>query len=125
MGISHFEDIEGWQLARELAKAVYELTKQPAFSRDFGLRDQIQRASGSVMHNIAEGFDSGSNAEFVRFLRYSQRSCTEVQSQLYIARDQNYITETQFNQTYELARQTRAKVGGFIKYLSNYASTKN
>ena len=118
MGISHFEDIEGWQLARELAKAVYELTKQPAFSRDFGLRDQIQRASGSVMHNIAEGFDSGSNAEFVRFLRYSQRSCTEVQSQLYIARDQNYITETQFDQTYELARQTRAKVGGFIKYLS-------
>jgi len=116
--IERFEDIEGWQLARELARMVYSLTKGVEFSRDFGLKDQIQRAAGSVMHNIAEGFDGGSNAEFVRFLRYSQRSCTEVKSQLYVALDQQYITQPQFDDTYQLASKTHAKIGGFIKYLT-------
>ena len=70
------------------------------------------------MHNIAEGFDGGSNAEFVKFLRYSQRSCTEVKSQLYVALDQQYITQQQFDENYELAGKTHAKIGGFIKYLT-------
>ena len=87
-GIERFEDIEGWQLARELTRRVYALTHEVEFSRDFGLKDQIQRAAGSALHNIAEGFDGGSNAEFARFLRYAQRSCTEVKSQLYVALDQ-------------------------------------
>ncbi len=82
MKIERFEDIEAWQLGRQLTRLVYQATRQEGFTRDFGLKDQIQRASGSVMHNIAEGFDGGSNAEFIKFLRYSQRSCTEVQSQL-------------------------------------------
>src|SRR5688500_6775777 len=80
MTIRRFEDIESWQLARELTKRVYAVAMRGAFAKDFGLRDQITRAAGSAMHNIAEGFDGGSNPEFVRFLRYAQRSCSEVQS---------------------------------------------
>jgi four helix bundle protein len=76
MRIDRFEDIEAWQLARELSGKVYALTKKAKFARNFGLRGQIQDAAGSSMHNIAEGFDSESNSEFVRFLRYAKRSCT-------------------------------------------------
>ncbi len=97
MKITRFEDIEGWQLARELTRQVYAVAIRGMFAKDFGLRDQIIRASGSAMHNIAEGFDGGSNAEFVKFLRYSQRSCSEVQSQLYIALDQSCITPKEFD----------------------------
>jgi four helix bundle protein len=84
MPIHRFEDIEGWQAARELTRRVYAVAQSREFSKDFGLRDQITRAAGSTMHNIAEGFDGGSNAEFIKFLRCSQRSCSEVQSQLYV-----------------------------------------
>jgi four helix bundle protein len=79
------------------------------------------------MHNIAEGFDAGSNAEFVRFLRYSQRSCTEVKSQLYVALDQRYVSTDEFERLYALAEKTHAKVGGFVRYLVDHANqaTKN
>ena len=127
MTITRFEDIEGWKLARELTRTVYSATKEQAFSKDYGLRDQIQRAAGSVMHNIAEGFDAGSNAEFVRFLRYAQRSSTEVKSQLYAALEQNYITDEQFQVIYEQATQTHKRIGGFIRYLTmnKVPATKN
>lgn len=117
MKIERFEEIEGWQIGRELTKLVYSSTKRGEFSRDFGLKDQIQRAAGSVMHNIAEGFDGGSNAEFIKFLRYSQRSASEVQSQLYVALDQAYIDQDQFDDAYALAAKAKAKIGGFIAYL--------
>ena len=117
MKIERFEDIEGWQLARELTKRIYAVTKAGEFARDYGLKDQIQRAAGSVMHNIAEGFDGGSNAEFVKFLRYAQRSCTEVQSELYVALDQAYIREPEWDELYKLTAHARAKIGGFINYL--------
>lgn len=117
MPINRFEDIEAWQLGRELTRLVYGVTKQSDFMRDFGLKDQIQRASGSIMHNIAEGFDGGSNKEFIRFLRYAQRSYSEVQSELYIALDQKYIQPDQFDQLYQLSALARAKIGAFIAYL--------
>lgn len=117
MKIERFEDIESWQLARELTREVYSATKSRSFAKDGGLKDQIQRASGSIMHNIAEGFDGGSNAEFRRFLRYAQRSCSEVQSQLYVALDQAYIDQSQFDHLYHLAGQAKARIGGFIAYL--------
>jgi four helix bundle protein len=120
MGIERFEDIEAWQIGRELTKRVYGLTKTGAFSSDYGQRDQIQRASGSVMHNIAEGFDAGSNAEFVRFLRYALRSASEVQSQLYVASDLSYIDMSEFDAVYEIAAKARAKTGAFIKYLQSH-----
>ena len=126
MKITRFEDIEGWQLSRELTRSIYAVTRGTKFFRDFGLRDQIQRAAVSSMLNVAEGFDGGSNAEFVKFLRYAQRSCTEVQSALYVALDQEYISSDLFENLYGKAQIARAKIGAFIKYLlSHDARTAN
>lgn len=121
MKIGRFEEIEAWQLARELTKKAYALTGKGRFSRDYGLSRQIQNAAGSAMHNIAEGFDSDTSAEFLRFLRYAKRSCSEVQSELYIALDQKYISDAEFQEVYEHAGRTRATIRGFIKYLLNYS----
>jgi len=120
MKIERFEDIEAWQLARQLAGKVYSLTRKTDFARDLGLKGQIQDAVGSSMHNIAEGFDAESNREFIRFLRYAKRSCTEVQSELYASLDQNYITKAEFQDCYDHAARTRAAIRGFIKYLLSY-----
>lgn len=119
MKIEKFEDIEVWKLSRELTKSIYKATRYPLFAKDWGLKDQITRASGSDMHNIAEGFSSGSDAEFRRFLRYAQRSCSEVQSELYVALDQKYISNTEFDELYKQASQTQSSIGGFIKYLNS------
>ena len=124
MKIERFEEIEAWQLARKLACKVYDLTKKAKFARDFGLKRQIQDAAGSSMHNIAEGFDSETNPEFVGFLRYAKRSCTEVQSELYVALDQQYITNTEFQDVYDHAGRTRATIRGFIKYLQTYSQQR-
>ena len=118
------KDIEAWQLARELTQKVYRLTKKSGFTKDYGLKRQTQNAAGSSMHNIAEGFDSETNAEFIRFLRYAKRSCTEVQSELYVALDEVYISPNEFKDVYEKARQTRAAVHGFINYLKKYQERK-
>ena len=123
MKIEHFEDIEAWKLARELTRTVYRLTKTPGFVQDYGLKRQIQEAAGSSMHNIAEGFDAETNAEFIRFLRYAKRSCTEVQSELYVALDEEYITTVEFQDAYEQARRTRAAIRGFINYLRKYETS--
>jgi len=124
MKIERFEQIEAWQLARDLTKEIYRLTKRDRFSKDLRLKGQIQSAAGSSMHNIAEGFDSETNAEFVRFLRYAKRSCTEVQSELYVALDQEYISEPEFRDAYDHAGRTRAAIRGFIKYLLAYEKSK-
>jgi len=124
MKIERFEDIEAWQLARELTRKVYCLGRKPRFAKDYGLKRQIQDAAGSSMHNIAEGFDSETNAEFIRFLRYAKRSCSEVQSELYVALDEGYISADEFKDVYEQARRTRAAIRGFINYLKRYEDRK-
>ena len=124
MKIERFEEIEAWQLARELTRMVYALTPKTGFSKDGGLKGQIRDAAGSAMHNVTEGFDSETNVEFIRFLRYAKRSCSEVQSELYVAADEKYITPAEFNSTYEPARKTRAAVRGFINYLRKYEARK-
>lgn len=91
--IERFEDLHSWQKARKLANLVYDLTEHDNFAKDFRLRSQIQDAAGSVMHNIAEGFDAGTNPEFIRFLKIARRSASEVQSQLHLALDRKYITQ--------------------------------
>jgi four helix bundle protein len=78
MKYKRFEDLPCWQKARELCRAIWDMINQGGFEKDFGFRGQIWQASGSVMDNIAEGFDDGSTREFIRFLAYSQRSCSEV-----------------------------------------------
>ena len=103
-----------------MCQAVFDLINESKIKNDFSLRDQIWRASGSVMDNIAEGFDDGSTAEFVRFLGYSQRSCGEVQSQLYRAFDCQYINKNQFDNVCDLASETRKQIKGFRKYLRGY-----
>lgn len=125
MKIERFEDIEGWKLARELTRRVYELARRPGFDRDFALRNQICAAAGSAMHNVAEGFDAESNTEFGRFLRYAKRSCTEVQSELYVALDENYITKNEFDEAYNLSERTRAAIHGFLRYLESYEQSKS
>lgn len=115
--IKNFEELNAWQKARELAGYVYELTRQEKFSRDFGLRDQVQRAASSVMHNIAEGFESGSDPEFVRFLKMARRSAGEVQSQLYLALDVGYITEEERLRAHILAAEVKRLINGMMTYL--------
>jgi four helix bundle protein len=90
------------------------LTKKPKFALDFGLKGQFQDSAGPSMHNTAEGFDSETNPEFVRFLRYAKRSCTEVQNELYVAMDQQYMTHAEFQDVYDHAGRTRAAIRGFI-----------
>ena len=115
--IKNFEELIAWQKSRELAGYVYELTRQDKFSRDFGLRDQIQPAASSVMHNIAEGFESGSDPEFVRFLKMARRSAGEVQSQLYLALDVGYIAEDERKKAYILATEVKKLINGMMTYL--------
>ena len=122
--IERFEDLQSWQKARQLANMVYELTEHPTFIKDFRLSNQIQGAAGSVMHNIAEGFDSGTNIEFIRFLKISRRSASEVQSELYLALDRNYINQDELNKAYHLATETKKLINGLIAYLRKSNSSK-
>jgi len=117
MTYKQFEDLPCWQKARELCQMIFKLISKGQFARDYSLKDQIWRSSGSVMDNIAEGFDDGSLKEFVRFLGYSQRSCGEVQSQLYRALDCQYISQEEFQDAYNLAGECRKQIKGFRKYL--------
>ncbi len=117
MKIEKFEDIRAWQQARELTNLVYDLTEKGNFVKDYRLRDQIQGAAGSIMHNIAEGFDDGSDIEFIRFLKYARRSASEVQSETYLALDRKYITPQDFQQVYDMATTTKKSINAFIAYL--------
>jgi len=101
--VRKFEDLVVWQKARVLTNEIYKITKKPEFSKDLGLKDQIQRASVSIMSNIAEGFERGSKEEFIQFLYISRGSCGEVRTQLYVAKDQNYITDEEFQKLQKLA----------------------
>lgn len=121
--IQRFEDIKAWQEARLLTKQIYALTQRGEFNKDFGLKDQIQRAAVSSMTNIAEGFGCDSRKEFARFLGFARRSAVEVQSLLYAALDAGYINKTAFNSNYEQARKTKALIGGFIKSLEHSPKT--
>jgi four helix bundle protein len=115
--IKRFEDILAWQEARKLVKDVYQLTRDGPISKDFGLRDQIQRATVSVMANIAEGFDCDSHLEFARFLGIARRSAVEVQSLLYASLDIGYLNEESFKSLYAQVEKTKALTGGLKKSL--------
>jgi len=115
--ITRFEDLQSWQKARELTNCIYDLTRHGEFSRDIRLCSQIQNSAGSAMHNVAEGFDSGTTPEFVRFLKIARRSTSEVQSQLYLALDRANITPGELAQAYELGTQVKRLINGMIGYL--------
>lgn len=111
-GIERFEDLIAWQKARVLTRAIYEATQKNTFARDFGLAGQIQRAAVSVMSNVAEGFERGSNRDFHRFLCMAKASCAEVRSQLYVAHDIGYIQPDEFNQLLLQAQEVARVIGG-------------
>lgn len=110
--VERFEDLIAWQKARQLTADIYQVTSKGDFSKDFGLRDQIRRASVSVMSNIAEGFDRGSRGEFHQFLVVAKASCAEVRSQLYVAQDVGYINQEVFNNVSSNASELSRIIGG-------------
>ena len=117
--IQKFENIKAWQKARELTKAIYAMSNDGQFARDFGLRDQIRRASVSIMSNIAEGFGRGGNKEFIQFLSTAKGSASEVQAQLYVALDAGYINQDQFQKLYSETEATARMIAGLLRYLQN------
>ena len=115
--IKKFEDLEVWRQSRELCNEIYQLTLQENFSKDFGLKDQIRNSSGSVMDNIAEGFERRSNKELRQFLFISKGSAGEVRNMLHVAKAVDYIKEPEFKAMFELCETISKMLSGFIKSL--------
>lgn len=115
-----FEEIDAWICGRELVKMVYALAAVGLFSKDWGFRDQIQRAAVSICSNIAEGFGRRGNREFVDFLWIAKGSCAEVPSQMYHAKDLGYVSEEDFQSVYQRTAKISAELYGLIKYLNTH-----
>lgn len=120
MKVTSFEDLKVWKDSRILVSLIYKITSNSNFSRDYGLRDQIQRAAVSVMNNIAEGFERNNNKEFLKFLLYSKGSVGEVRSISYVAKDLNYISEESFNEIKSLAVDISKQLHHFRLYLKEH-----
>jgi len=118
MRIKKFEDLESWKKARELTNTVYAATATGTFTRDFGLKDQIRRASISILSNIAEGFERGGDKEFLQFLAVAKGSCGEVRAQLYVAVDQGYLSQALFEKASDKTHEIGRLISGLMKYLS-------
>lgn len=115
---TRFEEIESWKKARELTGAVYRITREPELARNYGLRDQLRRASVSIMANIAEGFGRGGNREFISFLSMARGSCAETKSHLYVAKDAAELSEADFDRLYAKATEVEGLISGLMKYLA-------
>jgi len=115
--IKNFEDIESWRKARKLTNDIYQATATGDFIRDFGLKDQIRRASVSILSNIAEGFERGGDKEFSQFLGIAKGSCGEVRAQLYVALDQGYLSQEIFKVLSAQAIEVSQLISGFMRYL--------
>ncbi len=120
--ITRFEEIEAWQKARELVREVYQCSRTGPLGKDFGLRDQIQRAAVSTMSNVAEGFGRKSDKEFGRYLDIARGSAYEVQSLLYVAKDCGYLDDHSCHNLYQLTHEAISKIAGFTNYLRNRVS---
>jgi four helix bundle protein len=114
-----FEDIEAWQNARELSKVVYQLSSRGHFAKDFSLRDQIRRASVSIMANIAEGFERDGTGEFIQFLAIAKGSAAEVLSHAYVALDQGFIRQSDLDWLIQKTSAVRSMMAALMKYLRN------
>lgn len=124
--IKSFEDLEIWQLARDICRMVYSLTQKEQFKRDFSLVDQVRRSSGSIMDNIAEGFEREGNKEFINFLSIAKGSAGETRSQIYRALDQSYISSDEFNSLKDNLIELSTKIKRLMDYLkkSDYKGNK-
>ena len=119
MKVTNFEELEIWKLARELCKFVFTITSNVPFSADFKLRDQIRASSGSVMDNIAEGFERGGNKEFFQFLSVAKGSCGETRSQGYRALDYQYINDETFEEIRNRTMSLSVKISNLMSYLKS------
>jgi four helix bundle protein len=119
-----FEELEVWQKAKELTNLVYKYSSDGAFGRDFGLRDQMRRAAVSIMSNITEGFESQTQAMFIKYLAHAKGSAGELRAQLYIARDQGYITDEEFKMILSLAEICSKQLARFIQYLESQPNVR-
>lgn len=117
--VKRFEDLEVWQQARKLATAIYQLTSNGTIVKDYELVKQMNRSVGSIMDNIAEGFDRGGKREFIQILAIARGSCAELKSQLYRALDRKHIGEEIMKQAYEQIEAITRMISGLIKYLNN------
>jgi four helix bundle protein len=122
--IRHFEDLQAWQKARELVRAVYQICSRSGLSKDFGLKDQLCRAAVAAMSNVAEGFARTSDRDFSHFLNIAKASAIEVQSLLYVALDVGCIHHDEFEKLYKLGDETVALIGGFSAYLRKHPTTR-
>ena len=125
MKVKSFEDLQVWQDTREFVKSIYEITSLENFKKDYGLKDQIQRASVSIMNNISEGYERDNTKEFINFLKYAKGSAGEVRSMLYIALDLNYISKEKFEKNYSTSLNIITQISNFRKYLKNYTLKEN
>jgi len=123
--IERFEDIEAWKEARTIVNRVYDLCRNDSFRKDYNLTNQIQRAAISIMANIAEGFNRRGNKEFAQFLFISKASAAELQSHLYIAIDQKYINQEDFDSLYSSIDKIQRMLSNFIKYLRSLHNSTN
>ncbi|RLB03623.1 MAG: four helix bundle protein [Deltaproteobacteria bacterium] len=125
--VESFEDLHVYEQARKLTNRIYEITREAPFSKDYGLVDQIRRASVSIMSNIAEGFERGTNTEFIQFLFIAKGSCGEVRAQLTIAHDQRYISKDTYQALVDSCRRISGMLSNLITYLkgSPYRGTKH
>ena len=119
-----FEDLEVWQKAKELTNFIYSLSSSGSFSRDFGLRDQMRRASVSIMSNIAEGFESQTQALFIQYLWRAKGSAGELRAQLYIAFEQAYLAVDEFNSAFSFAEICSKQLARFIQYLESQPNAR-
>jgi four helix bundle protein len=115
--IEKFEDILAWQKARQLVKRIYQATGEGDFAQDYSLKDQIRRASLSIISNIAEGFSRQTDKEFIQYLHVAKGSASEVQGQLYVALDSKYVSRDAFEELYQLSQETTRLISGFVRYL--------
>lgn len=124
--IERFEDLQVWMLAREISQAVWSLFDSTSLGKDFELKNQMSRSSGSIMDNIAEGFERNGNREFIQFLCIAKGSCAELRSQLYRAFDRKHISKEQFEEIANKTNYENQKLGAFICYLNSsaYKGTK-
>ena len=115
--VQRFEDLDAWKIARELARETYALSRTGAFPKDFALRDQICRSSVSIMSNIAEGFERDGDKEFVNFLSIAKGSAGETRSLLYVGRDQNYVSDSEFQRISSRLAENSRVISGLSNYL--------
>jgi four helix bundle protein len=124
MKFKTFEEMPVWQDARSLTSLIYTITESGRFARDFGLKDQIRRSAVSIMSNISEGYERSSKKEFAMFLGYAKGSAGELRSQLYVALDQKYISQDQFNDAHRRASEISSQLSKFSTYLRAVRTTR-